>query len=137
MSRNDRLKHYGLHFAKYCGRLARDRGDETVRRTITDFALIAISATNTLGRDLSGADLNLTSAHYSMEEAYHRLMDASGRFCDGCEKIDHAEEFLFIISPACFDIINTLVGLAAATDFDLSGSIDTRRSELRQRAYYI
>src|SRR5882757_6800749 len=49
----ERLKHYGLHFSKYVGRLARGAAEpKSVTRTITDTFLINLSAANTLCQDL-------------------------------------------------------------------------------------
>jgi uncharacterized membrane protein len=50
LSRIDRLKHYGLHYAKYAGRLARSDDDAVLRRTAVDTALVALSAANALSQ---------------------------------------------------------------------------------------
>src|SRR5205823_4710500 len=55
----DRLKHYGLHYAKYVGRLARGSAEgKTDEKTLVDAILVALSAANTLLQDLSKADLS-------------------------------------------------------------------------------
>lgn len=42
LSRLDRLKHYGLHFAKYAGRFARGEAEAKSRsETLTDAFLVA------------------------------------------------------------------------------------------------
>jgi hypothetical protein len=49
LSRLDRLKHYGLHFAKYAGRLARgEREAKSRQETLVDAFLVALSAANAL-----------------------------------------------------------------------------------------
>lgn len=54
LSKNDRLKHYGLHFAKYVGRLARGNDEpKSIERTIVDTCLVCLSAANTLHQKLS------------------------------------------------------------------------------------
>ena|ERR1700691_721418 len=55
----DRLKHYGLHYAKYVGRLARGSAEEkSNEQTLIDVILVTLSAANTLLQDLSKADLS-------------------------------------------------------------------------------
>jgi len=49
LSKSDRLKHYGLHFAKYVGRLARGSAEPIpYERTLVDTVLVSLSAANTL-----------------------------------------------------------------------------------------
>ncbi len=53
LSKTDRLKHYGLHFAKYVGRLARGIDEpKSVERTVVDTFLVCLSAANTLHQKL-------------------------------------------------------------------------------------
>jgi hypothetical protein len=53
LHKTDRLKHYGLHFAKYVGRLAREAAEaKPVERTLVDALLVSLSAANTLHQDL-------------------------------------------------------------------------------------
>src|SRR5262245_33963922 len=82
LAKSDRLKHYGLHFAKYVGRLA--RGDiqiHSVDKTITDTALICLSAANTLHQRLDQCPLNKGSTRTQMHQLLS-LVDAAGRFAD-------------------------------------------------------
>jgi hypothetical protein len=54
MPKPDRLKHYGLHFAKYVGRLARGSAEpKPQKQTLVDALLISLSAANTLHQDLA------------------------------------------------------------------------------------
>src|SRR2546423_6600598 len=54
LHKTERLKHYGLHFAKYVGRLARESAEmKPVERTLVDTLLVGLSAANTLHQDLS------------------------------------------------------------------------------------
>src|SRR5712675_781729 len=94
LPKNDRLKHYGLHFAKYVGRLARGSDEpKSVDRTMTDIVLVALSAANTLHQELGAAVFPL-EAHRSQVDPIYTFADATGRFADACEKIDHIEEFI-------------------------------------------
>src|SRR5437868_2156427 len=59
LHKNDRLKHYGLHFAKYVGRLARETDEpKPTERTVLDAILVSLSTANTLHQDLSKEDLS-------------------------------------------------------------------------------
>ena len=54
LHKTERLKHYGLHFCKYVGRLSRgDIEPKPVSRTIVDTILVGLSAANTLHQNLS------------------------------------------------------------------------------------
>jgi hypothetical protein len=47
MPKPDRLKHYGLHFAKYVGRLARGSAEpKPQKQTLVDALLISLSASD-------------------------------------------------------------------------------------------
>ena len=100
LSRNDRLKHFGLHFAKYCGRLA---------------------------RNFPGLEEN---------EFLMRAVNASGQFCDACEKIDHAEPFLESAKASNREILFLLSSIANRKAISLDDLITDRREQLRQRAFY-
>ncbi|GLK56472.1 hypothetical protein GCM10008170_24910 [Methylopila capsulata] len=131
----ERLKHYGLHFCKYLGRLARSSEAVDVQPTLTDAFLVALSAANTLHQDLS----RLTFPYKSLatKEAFYTFADAAGRFADACEKIDHIEEFVEMARAANRDIIVCIGSMALDLQFDLQKSIKDRRSQLRERAFYI
>src|ERR1700691_3026520 len=93
LHKTDRLKHYGLHFAKYVGRLARESAEaKPVERTLVDMLLVSLSAANTLHQDLSREDC-LLSRSSDQIDPWRSFADAAGRFADACEKIDHMEEF--------------------------------------------
>jgi hypothetical protein len=48
LSKTERLKHYGLHYCKYVGRLARgNKEPKSIEQTLTDTFLIVLSAANT------------------------------------------------------------------------------------------
>src|SRR3954451_24548762 len=89
----DRLKHYGVHYAKYVGRLARgDAEKKTSEQTLIDAILVALSAANTLLQDLSNVDLSSKQPASDQIDPLRVFADAMGRFADACEKIDHFEE---------------------------------------------
>jgi hypothetical protein len=137
LHKNDRLKHYGLHFAKYVGRLARE-GNETkpVERTLVDAILVSLSAANTLHQDLSRENFQIESTSRQVDPL-RTLADASGRFADACEKIDHMEEFLPIARKANADIMAWLISDARERGLPLLTEVDKRRSELANRHFYI
>lgn len=59
LPKTDRLKHYGLHYAKYVGRLARGSDEaKSVERTLIDATLICLSAANALHQQLDRCSLN-------------------------------------------------------------------------------
>ena len=134
LSRADRLKHYGLHFAKYCGRLARDGFEEGADKTLADWFLVALSASNALQDRLH--DLPRPNGTASFREAFVNLCDASGRFCDACEKTDHLEEFRELAVAANRDIVRLLVGVAEARGRSIADLLRDRRKELAERAFY-
>lgn len=133
--KNDRLKHYGLHYAKYVGRLARGKAEsKPVDRTIVDTLLVALSAANTLHQDIRKANI---PADFAVGDLFPAFADAAGRFADACEKIDHMEEFLQIAKSANVDILGWILASARHHDIDLVDAVSVRRKELSERAFYI
>lgn len=119
LPRPDRLKHYGLHFAKYVGRLARGSAEtKSVDRTIVDIALICFSAANTLNQRLRRPTLALPCSSFQTDKTLS-LADAAGRFADACEKIDHLEDFLFLARTANEDILNWVFVITAERHLNL------------------
>src|SRR5258708_5821945 len=103
LHKNDRLKHYGLHFSKYVGRLARGHAEsKPVERTVVDTLLVALSAANTLHQDLRKANLGRSGVN---SDPFRPFADAAGRVAHACEKIDHIEEFLPIAKTASIAIL--------------------------------
>jgi hypothetical protein len=137
LGKPDRLKHYGLHFAKYVGRLARGNVEvHSVDRTIIDAALICLSAANTLHQRLDQCNLDKTSAHIQPDQL-RPFADAAGRFADACEKIDHLEEFISIARIANEDILNWILAAAEERGLNLQVTIRKRRNELADRQFYV
>jgi hypothetical protein len=135
--KTDRLKHYGLHYAKYVGRLARGSIEpKPAERTIIDALLVSLSAANTLHQDLSKEGL-LGRCDFDQVDALRVLADAAGRFADACEKIDHMEEFIPLARQANVDIINWIVREAARRGLNLLNGASVRRAELAARLFYI
>jgi hypothetical protein len=137
LHKTERLKHYGLHFAKYAGRLARGSAEpKPVHRTITDAFLINLSAANTLAQDLS---LETFAPHRSSSKGGFLVVfaDAAGRFADACEKLDHLEESIGIAKTANRDITSWLLWAADEYRLDLERLIADRRNELAARLFYI
>ncbi|MER8723819.1 hypothetical protein [Mesorhizobium sp. M1027] len=136
LSKNDRLKHYGLHFAKYVGRLARGSSEPiSYERTIVDTVLVSLSAANTLYQHLvSPAPLGKDARQIDPLRTY---ADAAGRFADACEKIDHLEEFIPIARRANADVMSWALQQAEERKLDLQEKLRQRRGELRGRQFYI
>jgi hypothetical protein len=137
LHKTDRLKHYGLHFAKYVGRLAREISEsKPVERTLVDAALVSLSAANTLHQDFSRENFErgLTRAQI---DPLRTLADATGRFADACEKIDHLEDFLTIAREANRDIMDWILRQADQRNLSLMSAILCRRKELADRHFFI
>jgi len=137
LHKTDRLKHYGLHFAKYVGRLARSTDEsKTVERTIVDTLLVSLSAANTLHQNLANERASAQPRGNQMDPLY-TFADAAGRFADACEKIDHAEEYVSIARRANCDIVHWVIAFARDRQFKLEPAIQIRRKELAERQFYI
>ncbi len=135
LAKPDRLKHYGLHFAKYVGRVARGADEsKSVERTIVDTALVCLSAANVLHQHLQHKDPERLS---SQIDPLRNFANAAGRFADACEKIDHLEEFLTIARSANDEVLSWVVTAASERQFDLEEGIRQRRKELAARQFYI
>lgn len=134
LSRQDRLKHYGLHFAKYAGRLARGASEvKTRKETFVDAFLVVLSAANALNQALTNPEDGQPVAKAPSDLAF---TDHAGRFADACEKIDHLEEFRVIALAANAALSEWLLCSAAAAGLDLDALIDERRLQLARRQVY-
>lgn len=134
LSRLDRLKHYGLHFAKYAGRFARGDAETKSRtETLVDAFLVALSAANALNQVLPDRDEGA-----ALEDAPSDLAftDQAGRFADACEKIDHLEEFRTVALNANAALVKWIVRSAVASGLDLDDLVDKRRQQLARRPVY-
>ncbi len=136
LARVDRLKHYGLHFAKYAGRIARDSGSEIVSKTTVDALLVCLSAANALSQKLD-QNFDATSALSFRMDMLTDLTDAAGRFCDACEKIDHLEDFLSIAHTANIDILAWILCVATSTGLPLEQLLAARRRQLADRQFLL
>lgn len=137
LHKHDRLKHYGLHYAKYVGRVARDsREPKGLDRTIIDTLLICLSAANTLHQDLGSIPLGHDPR---LDELGHLrfFADAAGRFGDACEKIDHLEDFRRLAEAANVDILNWVIWTALSEGVDLVSQVRVRREQLARRQFFI
>lgn len=138
LHKTERLKHYGLHFAKYVGRLARETAEpKPVERTLVDTLLVGLSAANTLHQDLSKEQFDHTFNRESQLDPLRTFADAAGKFADACEKIDHLEEFLPIARSANRDVLSWILSAAEDRSFDVATAVQVRRKELASRHFYI
>lgn len=132
LHKQDRLKHYAMHFAKYAGRLARGSKEEKPKeRTFVDCMLVCLSAANTLHQKLT------VSSSKSNDSLLIRLTDAAGRFNDATEKIDHLEPFLDIAKTGNQDIFDALVDFASQEAIDIDQILAERRMQLKERQFFI
>lgn len=135
LHRADRLKHYGLHYAKYCGRLARDDFDDAQGRTLTDWFLVALSASIALQDRLDDIAVP-EQTEQDFAQCFSLICDATGRFCDACEKIDHLEEFRTTAVRANRDLVSLLLSIRPPAGRPLSALLSVRRQQLSDRAFY-
>jgi hypothetical protein len=134
LSRQDRLKHYGLHFAKYAGRFARGTAEvKTRKETLVDAFLVVLSAANALNQALTEPQDGSQGGEAPSDLAF---TDQAGRFADACEKIDHLEEFRAIALAANAALSEWLMCSAAAAGLDLDALVDERRRQLARRQVY-
>lgn len=132
LHKNDRLKHYAMHFAKYSGRIARGDAEATpVSRTITDSILVSLSTANTLQQKLE------YRPNQSNGSLLIRLADAAGRVNDAAEKLDHMEPFIEIARAGNQDFFDALLDHSSIENLDVKKLIDLRRRELRERQFFI
>jgi hypothetical protein len=137
LSKPDRLKHYGLHFAKYVGRLARGvEESKSVERTIVDTFLVSLSAANTLHQELGRAKCLVRPSCKQIDPVYV-LADVAGRFADACEKVDHMEEFIPIARQANAEVVQWVINMACERGMELEAAVKARRRELAARQFYI
>jgi hypothetical protein len=133
----DRLKHYGLHYCKYVGRLARGPSETTtIERTVIDTVLVCLSAANTLQQRLDPSGAGKKRLELQIDPL-RPFADAAGRFADACEKIDHEEEHVGIAKQANIDIFCWVLAFAGDQGLDLATGIKSRRAELAERAFYV
>ena len=132
LPRVDRLKHYGLHFAKYAGRLARGNAEiKTVQETLVDSFLVALSAANVLNQALPQIDFSISRTCLDTT-----FTDYSGRFADACEKIDHLEEFRDTALQANLKILEWVIDRSHQHEIDLLSLVETRRQQLASRLVF-
>lgn len=135
LGKTDRLKHYGLHYAKYVGRLVRPGERFPLARTVVDTVLVCLSTANTLSQNLGATQLPDPTAGY-LRDRVSDLAESSGRFADGCEKTDHLEPFLDQLVQANVDILAWALRTAYAEDLDVCDMVASRRTELAERAFF-
>lgn len=137
LHKTDRLKHYGLHFAKYVGRLARGNTESiSLERTIIDTVLVCLSTANTLHQKLEKPSDDQTHKDLQTDNI-RSFADAAGRFADACEKIDHMEEFVDQAKVSNQDILNWVFSAAKSVGSNLEDAMELRRAELVERQFFI
>jgi hypothetical protein len=151
-----RLNHMALHFCKYVGQLATALPYEdrlTIRRTVIDSFVIALSSANTLNLKLDDA-IPETKMAPSLAELGELLIrkDAThtdrysnwllvafakeaGEIARACEKLDHLEAFPFreTIASSVIGICRTSLVAATLYGFDIVKSIRERFDEIEPK----
>jgi hypothetical protein len=131
LHKTDRLKHYGLHFAKYVGRLARGAQEsKSAKETLIDTFLVCLSAANTLHQKLS----QITPFE---EQSFLNFASAMGQFCDACEKIDHLEPFVDQARIANQKVCDFVLAEGMQLEIDFVQALKQRRKQLSERHFYI
>jgi hypothetical protein len=138
LHKTERLKHYGLHFSKYLGRLARESAEpKPVERTLVDTLLVSLSAANTLHQDLRKEVFSSTVTKSAQVDPLRTFADAAGRFADACEKIDHMEDYVPMARQANRDILEWVMTRFDERELSVEPALAARRKELAQRQFYI
>lgn len=137
LPRADRLKHYGLHYAKYAGRIAINHDDnDLITKTIADAVLVFLSSANVLSQRLDRVfepRQQRGFVHGMLED----ITDAAGRFCDACEKIDHFEDFLKIAHTSNLDVFRWILAITDERGLNLERLMAERRKQLSERQFLI
>lgn len=128
----ERLKHYGLHFAKYVGRLAKGpESDIPLEQTLLDTLLISLSSANALSLMLRRAPIKRRDS-LTIDFAC-----AVGDYCDAVEKFDHFEEALEKLKTANLEIFSISLEEAERLRLNVPARLQSRRNELRKRAFFV
>jgi hypothetical protein len=134
LHKNDRLKHYGLHFAKYAGRFARGTNEQkTPATTAIDSLLVSLSAANTLHQKLSSPSTSVTSSN----SLFPDYVSAAGEFCDACEKIDHMEPYVDQARSSIQAVFELSLAYCLQEKVNVDLELENRREFLRERQFYI
>lgn len=136
LRKEDRMRHYGLHFCKYAGRIARDDKEKPLALTLTDTFLISLSAANTMHQDFS-KDTFLQVRLRPDVDPLRVFADAAGRFADACEKMDHLENSGTMACDANRAIMAWVIAMASEEGLDLIDRANKRRTELAAKLFYI
>ena len=131
-----RLKHYGLHLAKYVGRLARGKSEKkSIEQTIVDTMLCCLSSANALQQELNGVKSAKPFKSKSDELKY--LANYVGVFTDACEKFDHIEESINMAKDSNQKILEWVLRACITHNIEIQNGIKERRGELAARQFYI
>jgi hypothetical protein len=133
LHKNDRVKHYALHFAKYAARFdGYYLKNKSQNANAVDAVLVSLSSANTLMLRLEN-----TFPHMNRADAVSRFKEAAAMYCDGAEKIDHGESFWSLIREAnekLFDLSWAMLQLHSNDPFQ---DLLNRRAALAERHFYI
>ena len=158
----ERVKHYCLHFAKYVGRIARERGEDevlkrTLQTTLTDAMIISLAFSDVLNVDLdekleeafgkpSKAGLEgwaslIDSAKEPMEldglrsYVFERGATATGELCKVAESLDHIEslEPRSLLVEGLVAWLAVILVAAHHLPMDLAANVESRWKEIERK----
>jgi hypothetical protein len=108
----DRLKSRGIDLTATLGRMARECPHRPGTEILNEVLLGTAGAANLLRLDLSRHDLPACDA----SDPLRALASAVGAFADGCEKIDHLEDFR---PPAVAGVLGLAAWCSAVADLTI------------------
>jgi hypothetical protein len=157
LSPADKMKHMGLHVAKYVGyalEALEDNEADRLERSLTDCFIVCLAAANAINFDL-GQQL-VESLGYDHQDLIRVGMDLgkrmqrkdtdgmwivremtrySGRLAKACESVDHMESFPFreAMGDNLVALLKVILAEAAGRRIDLVGTSMTRHAGVEKR----
>lgn len=154
---HQRLNHYALHFAKYCGRISKADIDDdlaSLRLALVDTFVIVLAASNTLNLRLSEAIPELANAS-DLSDTDTKLAGAvvkaakkngllacyaiySSEIAKACESVDHLEAYPFRekITAGVVSLGRLVLGESARLGLDLAAEVRRRLAEVKTRSMF-
>lgn len=132
LHKQDRLKHYAMHMAKYAARVMKGPEEpKPLPRTLVDALLVSLSSANTLHQKLCH------NARSSNRDLVYRLTVGSGMMCDAAEKVDHLEPFIDIAREGNQMIFDAVLDAIIEENLDPDEMLAHRRGELKEKQFFI
>ncbi len=143
----DKMRHFTLHLAKYCGRLARPENRIcTLRATAVDAFIVGLATCNALGFDVAKS-MNQPSVSSTQEKPappldlqvgsiadqyFSDLVDITGRMAKVCESFDHLEAIAYrqILTAAAIELCQITMLLYEGIGEDLEAAVRRRWADV-------